>query len=289
MRASLWMLTASLLFAAMGACIKFGSNSFGAIEFVFWRNLLSALAIGAYAAAIGERVTTPLWRIHLTRSLSGFTAQVLYFLAIVSLPIATAFTLNYTSPLWLAVLVALVTRERFRPGIWGALALGMIGVALLLKPSLAHAPWVGALYGLAGAAISALAYLNVRRLGEAHEPEWRTVFWFSVVCAVGSAPFALMSAHHPFSWSGRELTVMLGVSVFGISAQLAMTRAYCYGKTLLSAALSYSTVIFATLIGVFAFGDSLDPLSLTGIAVVIASGIVAGHLSRKSPRPASRP
>ena len=157
----------------------------------------------------------------------------------------------------------------------------MVGVALLLKPSLAHAPWTGALYGLAGAAISALAYLNVRRLGEAHEPEWRTVFWFSVVCAVGSAPFALSPAHSPLSWSGRELSVMLGVSVFGISAQLAMTRAYCYGKTLLAAALSYSTVVFATLIGVFAFGDSLAPLSLAGIAVVIASGILAGHLSRR--------
>lgn len=284
LRASLWMLTASLLFAAMGACIKFGSTSFGAIEFVFWRNLVSAIAIGAYAAAIGERVTTPLWRIHLTRSLSGFIAQVLYFFAIVSLPIATAFTLNYTSPLWLAALVALVTRERLRPGIWGALALGMVGVALLLKPSLAHAPWIGALYGLTGAAISALAYLNVRRLGEAREPEWRTVFWFSVVCAVGSAPFALSGAHTPLSWSGRELTLMLGVSVFGISAQLAMTRAYCYGKTLLSAALSYSTVVFATLIGVFAFGDSLDPLSLAGIAVVITSGIFAGHLSRRPAR-----
>lgn len=278
--ASLWMVVASALFACMGACVKLGASHFSAAELVFWRGFVALVLIGAYVFCSGNTVATPLWRTHLSRSLSGFVSLVLYFLAITTLPLATAVTLSYTSPLWLAALVAVLAHERFRPAIWGALTLGMLGVALLLKPALAHIPLYGAGFGLIGAAIAALAYLNVRKLGEAGEPEWRTVFWFSLICAAGGLPFALFSPHTA-CWSRQDLLIVLGVGGLGAAAQLAMTRAYGYGKTLVAASLSYSTVIFSTLLGTQLFGDHLDPVSLIGILIVIASGVLAGGLSRR--------
>lgn len=284
-RASLWMLVASALFACMGACVKLGAGRFAAAELVFWRGAVSLALIGAWVVLMRRRVWSPAWPLHLRRSVSGFVALVVYFLSILSLPLATAFTLNYTSPLWLAALVALLGHERFRPAMWGVLALGLLGVGLLLKPSLAHAPWYGAAAGLAAGALSAVAYLNVRKLGEAGEPEWRTVFWFSAVCALGGLPFAWMTPHaHPWTWT--DAAVVLGVGGFGAAAQLAMTRAYRYGKTLLAAALSYATVVFAALLGAALFGDRFDPLSLAGMAIVVVSGVLAGQITRRPADPA---
>jgi len=277
---SLWMLVASLLFACMGVCVKLGSARFNAAELVFWRGFVAMVFIGAFVVLGRKRIVTPLWRTHLARSVSGFVALVLSFLSITYLPLATAFTLNYTSPLWLAVLVAVLAHERIRYSMWLTLALGLVGVACLLKPSLANAPWYGALFGLSAGCLSALAYLNVRKLGEAGEPEWRTVFWFSAICGAGGLPFALTHPHAG-SWTLQDGAILAGVGGFGALAQLAMTRAYRYGRTLFAAALSYSTVVFAVLFGVLLFSDPFDLLGLVGIVAVVGSGMLAGQFSRK--------
>ena len=279
LRGSLWMLVAGLMFACMAACVKLGSVRFNAAELVFWRGAFGVVAIGSFVAWRRERVVTPLWPRHLARSISGCAALILSFLAIHFLPLATAYTLSYTSPLWLAVLVAVLAHERLHKPMWGALGLGLVGVAFLLKPSLGSAPWYGSAFGLAAGALSGVAYLNVRKLGEAGEPEWRTVFWFSVVCALCGLPFAL--ANLDPHWSLRDAAIVLGVGGFGALGQLAMTRAYTAGRTLFTAALSYSTVVFAAIFGVVLFDDSIDLTGLIGIAAVVASGVLAGQLTRK--------
>lgn len=281
---SLWMLVASLLFACMGACVKLGAKHFNAAELVFWRGFVSLLLIGAWVAWQRVQVMTPMWRTHLTRSVSGFIALVLYFLAIVTLPLAAAVTLNYTSPLWLAALVAALAHEPLRRGMWGALALGLAGVAMVLKPSIDPALWYGAVFGLCSGALSSVAYLNVRKLGEAGEPEWRTVFWFSAVCAAGGLPFALFKPHSG-QWTLNDALILLGVGGFGALAQLAMTRAYRFGKTLVAAALSYATVVFAALFGAVLWDERLDPLAYLGIVAVVASGALAGQVSRRPAPP----
>lgn len=282
---SLWMLVASLLFACMGACVKLGAAHFNAAELVFWRGFVSLVMIAAWVAWHRLPVLTPMWRTHLARSGSGFVALVFYFLAITLLPLATAVTLNYTSPLWLAALLALLAHEPLRRSMWAALGLGLAGVAMVLKPSIDPALWLGALFGLCSGAISSVAYLNVRKLGEAGEPEWRTVFWFSVVCAAGGLPFALFNPHAG-QWTWAEAAILLGVGGFGAFAQLAMTRAYRYGKTMVAAALSYTTVVFAAIFGAALWGEQLDPLAILGIVAVIASGALAGHVSRRPAPPA---
>ncbi|GAA5173150.1 DMT family transporter [Niveibacterium umoris] len=282
---SLWMLVASLLFACMGACVKLGAARFNAAELVFWRGFVSLVLIGAWVAWRRLPVMTPMWRTHLARSGSGFIALVLYFLAIITLPLAAAVTLNYTSPLWLAALVAVLAHEPLRRSMWGALALGLAGVAMVLKPSIDPALWYGAVFGMCSGALSSVAYLNVRKLGEAGEPEWRTVFWFSAVCAAGGLPFALFKPHSG-AWTLADALILLGVGGFGALAQLAMTRAYRFGKTMVAAALSYATVVFAAVFGVVLWNERLDPLAYLGIVAVIASGALAGQISRRPAPPA---
>ena len=273
---SLWMVAASVLFACMGVCVKLGASLFSAAELVFYRGFVALALLWIYVLAKRLPLATPHWRSHMRRGLWGFISLVMYFYAISELPLATAVTLNYTSPLFLAVILVVFSGERVRPMLFLALAIGLAGVVLLLRPSFASEHWLAALASGAGAGV---AFYNVRQLGRLGEPEWRVVFYFSLISALGGLPWALAS--NPFhSTSGSGVLLVLGVGGFGALAQLALTRAYKHGKTLVSASLAYSTVIFSSLFGVWIWDEVLPLSSWLAIGLIVASGLLATVQSR---------
>ncbi|MFY9326977.1 MAG: DMT family transporter [Georgfuchsia sp.] len=279
---SLWMVAASFLFACMGVCVKLGSQVFSSGELVFARGAVATLLLGGYIVVRRLPLATPLWRSHLVRGCSGFVALVAYFYAISMIPLATAVTLNYTSPLFLALLLAFWAREPVRPVLYGALVLGLIGIVMLLQPTLAREQWLGGVLGLASGVVASVAYLNVRHLGEMGEPEWRTVFYFSLFSMLGGVPWLLASGPaHTVDASGWAL--LFGVGAFGAAAQLCMTTAYKRGKTLATAGMAYSTVAFASLFGMLLWDEILTPLAWGGMAIIVAGGVAATGLSRAAP------
>jgi len=276
------MVAASFLFACMGVCVKLGSEVFSSGELVFARGAIATLLLGAYVLVRRLPLATPLWRLHFTRGLAGFVSLVAYFYAIGMIPLAAAVTLNYTSPLFLALLLAFWTREPVRGGLYGALALGFAGIVLLLQPTLAREQWLGGVLGLASGVISSVAYLNVRRLGEVGEPEWRTVFYFSLFSMLGGLPWLAFSGPlHTVDARGWGL--LFGVGAFGAAAQLCMTAAYKRGKTLATASFAYTTVVFSSLFGVLLWDETLSLPAWIGIAVVVAGGVAATACSRGAP------
>lgn len=277
---SLWMLVASLLFACMGVCVKLAAETHSAVEITFYRSFISLLIMFVLVRLHGVRLATPHWRWQVSRGVIGFAAIFAYFYAIILLPLATAVTLNYTSAIFLAIYLALAGM-RMSGGILGALLVGLLGVAMLLKPTL-HADQLSAgLIGLGSGVLAGMAYFSVRELGARGEPETRTVFYFSLVSSVCAGLWLLFSELHAVDL--RSGLLLLGVASFATAAQLAMTRAYTRGKTLLSAALAYSTVIFSSLFGVLFWGEVLDASAWFAIALIILSGIAATHFSRASP------
>ena len=283
---SLWMVAASLLFACMGVCVKLGSAQFSAAELVFYRGLVALLLLYAYVSVAGLSLATPHWRTHIARGLAGFVSIVLYFQAIGMIPLAMAVTLNYTSPLFLALLLVYWQRERISLRLLVALAAGFLGVILLLRPSWHSEQLAGGLFGLGSGIIASIAYLNVRKLGELGEPEWRTVFYFSLIAAVGGLPWILVD-----SWTDQPLhaidargwLLLLGVGGCGALAQLCMTRAYKHGKTMVSASLTYSTVVFASLFGIWVWDERLPLVAQLGVGLILVSGILATSFSRAAP------
>ncbi|MEN9357762.1 MAG: hypothetical protein RL695_1933 [Pseudomonadota bacterium] len=276
------MIAASLLFACMGVCVKLGAAQFSAAELVFYRGFISLLLVYGYMRFAGLRVATPHWRLHVTRSLSGFVSLVMYFFAISLIPLATAVTLNYTSPLFLALLLAFWQREPVSGRLGLATLAGFCGVILLLQPTWQSEQMLGGLLGLGSGIVSSVAYLHVRKLGEAGEPEWRTVFWFSLVSALGGLPWVWMAQpFHVTDFHGGLL--LLGVGGFGAAAQLCMTRAYKHGKTLAVASFAYTTVVFSSLFGFLLWDERLMPLALGGIALIVGSGVLATAFSRNAP------
>ncbi len=277
---SLWMIAASFLFACMGVCVKLAAATHSAVEITFYRSFIALILMFGLVRLRGVSLKTPHWRWQITRGVVGFTALFGYFYAITLLPLATAVTLNYTSAIFLALYLALAG-SRIRRGMLGALLIGLLGVALLLKPSLHADQLLGGLIGLGSGVVAGMAYFSVRELGVRGESETRTVFYFSLVATVCSLVWLAFGEIHAVD--GKSGLILFGVGGFATLAQLAMTRAYTRGKTLMSASLAYSTVIFSSLFGMLLWGEVLSASSWMAIGLIILSGIAATHFSRASP------
>lgn len=278
-RGALWMVLASLLFACMGVFVKIGSRYFTPAELVFYRAFVGLLVVWAIIAARGHPLGTPNWRLHLNRSVAGFSALALYFVTITRLPLPTAVTLNYTSSLFIAPLLVLLYRERPPLPLLLALALGFAGVVLLLRPTLAHDQLIDGLVGLASGFLAAIAMLNVKSLGQSGEPEWRVVFYFSLFSTFASGAWMLLHRFSPVDWAGAG--ILLGMGGSATLAQLALTRAYATGATLVVASLAYSTVVFSTLAG-WLLWQHVPPLSAwLGMLLVMLAGVLATLLTAR--------
>jgi len=278
---SLWMIAASFFFACMGVCVKLASTKYSAAEIVFYRSFINLFFMLALVTARRIPVKTPLWRLHVQRSVSGCISLMLYFYAISLLPLASAVTLSYTSPLFLAVYLVLLSKARLRGGMIFALVLGFLGVLLLLRPSFQAEQLFGGVIGLASGMVAGLAYFNVKELGARGEAEERIVFYFALVSTVVSTVWMTFSEFHPVDWRGALL--LLGVGSFGTLAQLVMTRAYKRGNTLVSASLAYSTVIFASLFGMLFWKETLTAGAWSAIALIVSSGVFSTWYSRANP------
>ena len=282
---SLWMLAASFFFAVMGMFIKLSSTYHNLGEIVLFRGLPSVILIVAYAVhnrlpLFGNNLKT-----HARRNLVGITSMWMGFYGTTHLPLGTATTLNYTSPLFIAIFLLY---QGYFPGIFrqqwlrfGAIVLGFIGVLCIFNPfaesNLNHtALFVSLLGGMMGA----LAYMTVRSLGRMGEPEWRTVMLFS--CSVvlsGLVGVTVLGLSH-YTW--HSTLYLIGIGLAGMGGQLCMTRAFSRGSATLTATLQYSTIIFSAAFGYWVWAETIDLTGLIGIVLVVFSGLAATLYARKN-------
>jgi S-adenosylmethionine uptake transporter len=290
---SLWMLFATFAFSIMGVCVKLASASYSVAEIILYRGLIGVIFIYILIHRQGGTLKTALMWQHLWRCAVGTTALWLWFIAIGLLPLPTAMTLNYMAPIWISAILFLAAwrhgKRRFEWRLTAAIVASFIGVTLLLRPSIHQDQWLGGFLGLCSGALSALAYLQVRRLGQLGEPESRVVFYFSATgllagllgCLFGTGShgeaISLLRAHTP-----NGLALLLGIGLLAVLAQMAMTRAYRLGNTLLTANLQYTGIVFSSLWGILIWSDALGWTGWLGIAIILASGIVATFYNIRS-------
>ncbi|MFW7339971.1 DMT family transporter [Pollutimonas sp. H1-120] len=271
---SLWMLLASVMFAGMGACVKVASD-YGATlpHVVLFRGIPSVLLLYFWTRYTHRSLVPSSWKLHVWRNVSGIGSMWLGFFAISHLPLSTAISLNYTAPLFIAGWMLGWGGSQRDPVRILAVLLGFFGVIAVLRPSIAQDQFLPAALGLGAGALSAVAMMQIRQLGRVGEPEWRTVFIFSCcVCLTSLVGLALEG------WKDIGLAAwfaLTGVGVLGLVGQLAMTRAFGLGSALLTAALQYTTIIFATLLGIVFWGDLPDAVAWAGMALIIASGLLS--------------
>ena len=274
------MVVSGLFFTAHGVFVKLAAGRFGLGELMLYRSLFIVFAIVLFARLAGWTLRTPHWRGHLVRSIAGVVSMLLFFACLAHAPLATAVTLNYTSPLFLALITGLLLRERLSLPAVVAIATGFAGVLALLQPWADGSPLGPGLLGLAGGAVAAVAYLGVRQLGAAGEPEWRTVFYFALLgLASGAAalPFTGATAVRM-----SDLPLLVAIGACALAAQLAMTFAYSRGAALVVATLSYCGVLFAGLYDLLATGEAPTAAGWLGMSLIVGAGVMsvlARHVS----------
>ena len=286
---ALWMLFASFMFAAMGAAVKLASHDFSTSEIVMYRGLVGTSMLYLMVRQRGLSLKSAYPREHLWRSVIGVSSLWLWFYAIGKLPLATAVTLNYMAPIWIAAYMFVIGWWRAKGATeWPlVLAIGMsfVGVTLVLRPAVEMNQWLGGLLGIASSVISAVAYMQVRRLGQMGEPEFRVVFYFMLTTLLAGVLGSVLengvrTPFHALTWHSFGLVLAMGFA--GLLAQMAMTRAYRLGSVLVVANLQYSGIIFSSLWGMILWHDRFDWHVWLGMGVILVSGVAATFYNTRS-------
>ncbi len=275
----MWMLAAAFMFAGMGVLVKLSASYFSSIELVFYRSAFGVWITYWIIRYYRLSVRTPHWRMHFRRSITGLVSLLMFFYCLTQLPLATAISLNYTWPLFAAFLSTFVLKEHFHWSLVWAVLLGFVGVILLMRPSLPEDQWFAGLMGVASGFFGALAYMHVKQLGRLGESEWHVVFYFTLISTLITGVWLLFTNFSPISWDGFLL--LLGTGVTATLAQLAMTRAYHRGATLVVSSLGYSTVLFACVWGILLWNEILPPIAWLGMGLIILGGLLSGILGFK--------
>jgi drug/metabolite transporter (DMT)-like permease len=271
----------ALAFTLMSAGIKRLGADYPTGELVFFRSAFALLPLLVWLAWQGDLASAVRTRNvvgHLRRGLIGSAAMFCGFVGLSYLPLSDAVAIGYASPLIVVMLAALVLKERVRAYRWSAVVIGFIGVLIMLSPhlnagvigsGLAGGPAVGALYALLGAACAAGATIEVRRL-TATERTGAIVFYFSVLTSLLGLTTIILGWRWP---SPGEFGLLVVIGILGGIGQILLTQSYRHADASLVAPFEYSTMIWAVLIGWFAFGHWPEEAVLAGAAVVAGAGL----------------
>ena len=266
-----WMLFASFSFGSMNALVKWTSAEVDVWTTVFVRSFVIAFAI-YIIARVGKVDLVVHDRKNMAfRCLTGLAAMILYFSALGLIPIGQAVTLQYTNPLFVALLSGFFLSERVHPQVWALAMVSFLGITLIVSPDLRTIE-KDALLALGSGFFAGVAYLYVRRL-RATEEALSIVFWFaafSVVATVLPAAPSLAS----ISSDPILIIALVGIGVGAGAGQVGLTYAFHRANAAWVSAFSYLTVIVATAYGYLLFDEILDTRDIIGGMMIICSGII---------------
>ncbi len=274
---------ATLLLTTMFAIAKV-AQSYGVnvIEIVFYRQaiaILPVLALVIPSVGLASLKTRRPW-LHASRTAVGTTGMILNFITISLLPLAETQALWFTTPLFATILSAIILRETVGVHRWSAVALGFIGVLIVVQPQTGHLPVVGATTGLTSALLTAFVTILLRQLGRT-EPALTTVFWFFTMSAI---PLAVVmpwfaQSHPPVVW-----ILLAAMGIVGGLGQVALTLSLQYAPVSTVAPVDYASLIWSTLFGIWLFAEVPTAWTWIGAPIIVASGLYIVWRERKRMR-----
>jgi len=271
LRGILLIVVAVSTFAVMDTTAKYLSRTYPVPAIVWARYFAQALFM---LLVLGPRlkldlVRTRRPRLQLARGVTLALATLLFFSALSLMPIAEASAITFVSPLLLTALSVALLRERVPPVAWIAVAAGFVGVLIIIRPGGAvFSP--AALLPLATACCFAGYQIMTRQLAGV-DSSFTTLFYSAIVGT------ALMSLVVPFFWHPPEsivhalLLTLLGI--LGAVGHFVLIRAFHHAPASVLAPFVYSQLVAVLVLGYVVFGEFPDGWSLTGMAIIVASGV----------------
>jgi drug/metabolite transporter (DMT)-like permease len=274
---------AALMFAFMGVAVRYSSASLPNELVVFLRNGFGLVFLLPWLLRRGTAgLATKRLPAHIVRTIAGLSAMYCFFYAIAHLHLGKAVLLNYSSPVFIAVIALIWLKEKASAQIIFAIALGLIGICFILKPDtgiMNRAAWIG----LLSAVFAAIAMVTIRDLSKT-EPITRIVFYFSVTATIISAIPLL------WAWQTPSLQAILAMAGAGLAAtvgQLLLTYSYSLAPAPQIGPYTYSAVVFAAINGWIFWDERPDAWSVLGAILVISAGVIT--LQRRSMPPITEP
>lgn len=267
------MIVSSLLFAVLNLLIRLGTEHLHPFQVVFFRCAFSLAFMLPWLARAGfGGMRTSRWRLYFTRCLTGMCAMLTWFLGLSLMPLGTAVTLSFTTPLFTTVGAALFLGEVVRRRRWTATAIGFLGVVIVIRPT-PETLSLAALLVLLAALLNAASALQVKSLARTESTSAMVTYMVLLMTPMSLVP-ALFVWQWP-SWSMLGLMVLLGgVATLG---QLALTRAFHFADASALMPLDYVKLPVSALLGWLAFGEVLDPWTWIGAAVIAGSTLYIAH------------
>ena len=267
----LTMLAAVALFAMMDAGLKQLASHYPPFQVASLRGAASLPLVLAWAlatAGIGPLLRVR-WSLHLLRGVMGVAMMATFVYAVARLPLSTTYSIFFVAPLLITALSVPFLGEKVGPRRWTAIAIGLLGVLVLLRPTGEGLVSVAALAVLAAAVMYAVSAITVRVLARTDSTQSMMV-WLMVMIAVGAGVLAWPQ------WvpiRGEDAWLIAGVGIAGALGQYAITEAFRMGEASLIAPLEYTALIWGVLLDLTLWGVLPDAVTWLGAGIIVVSGL----------------
>ncbi len=275
-RGILWMLVAMALFIGLDTMAKYLSQSYPVLQIVWARYFFHVLILGTFLAPrLISLLRTNRLGLQILRSIFLLGATGFFFTAISFMPLANASAIMFVSPLLVTALSTPLLGERVGPHRWASVVVGFVGAIIIIRPgSAAMEP--AALLALGAACSYSLYQITTRRLAGVDRPLTTLAYSASVGTLVTGFGVPLVWVPPAVeAWIGF---VMLGV--LGAIGHFALIKAFETAPAATVTPFSYSSLIWATLLGFVVFDELPDGWTVFGAVIIAASGLYIVHRER---------
>ena len=268
---SLFVVLGEVFFVSMGMLVKLLGPEMPSHQIVFYRNILAAIIIFPMlmrGSGLREFKTQRI-NMHLLRSTSGVLAMFCFFYALANIELADAMLLKLTGPLFIPIIAIFWIKEHVSLQTVGGIVVGFVGVVVFLNP--AGDIQLAALVGLIGGALAAFAKVNIRKMSDT-EPTTRIIFYFALFGALISAVPALATELHNPTMRQWGYLILLGA--VGTCGQFCLTQAYRLAPASQVGPFTYSSLLWASIVGWLFWSEIPSLQTLLGGALIISAGII---------------
>lgn len=265
------MALAVFMFALMDTVMKLLTVRYPAIQVAALRSLTSLPLVAVYVGLrVGYRDIFKIrWPLHLLRAVLGIAMLTFFAFGIRKLSLAEAYTIFFVSPAIITGLSVWFLKERVGAARWIAIAVGLGGVLVVLRPSGAGFLTIGGLAILGAAVMYAISAITVGILARTDRNE-HMVFWLMVMVAIGASALA---APGWVALSMADLPLLAALSLTGFIGQLAITEAFAKGEASSVAPFEYTALAWAVGLDWLLWQTLPDGFTMLGATIIIGSGL----------------
>lgn len=267
--AVLWMLGAVASFSLIAIAGREASRVVPTTELMFWRGAIGFVVLLAILFATGGRLRQAMSgqpMLQCGRSLIHFGAQFSWLYCLTIIPLAELFALEFTAPLWVAVLAPLLLGERLTMIRLLAAMLGFAGALIVIRPGTASLSF-GAILALASAIGFACNMIATKQLTKTDTP-LTMLIWLNGLQVVLATPFMLNGFVQPdlatWGWIGA-------VAILGLTAHYALSRAFALADAIIVAPMDFIRLPLIALVGAYVYGETLSTAVAVGATFIVVA------------------